>query len=821
MPSMMNRTLVPLLAALLFCGGLLPPAEANSPQSVAVEYDAAAGKLNVTIAHVTLDTSTHYIYQVVVERNAVVNITSNYTSQPANDVFTYTYNISAVDGDVLRATAKCSLFGEGSASLTVSTAPPPDFVIPTVNIVRPANLQLFNTSGIVVNGTAADNVAVAKVEVSLNNATWQAATGTENWSAPVTLALGPNFIRARATDTSNNTGQDFVYVTYINDTGPRPDTTPPSLSISAPLEGQTVNVSRIDVRGASSDESGVRLVEVRLNRGNWENATGNLSWNATVNLLEGSNLIEARATDFANNTASASVNVTYTNQTGPPPDTVRPVIDIAQPSEGKKFNVTTVNVAGTASDDVALAKVEVRLNSGAWKAASGTAAWSSSVTLVNGSNRVDARATDTSGNTATASVNVTYEEPAPPPPPPPPVDTTPPTVSIASPPDGTIFTSADVTVNGTASDNIRVARVEVRVGTGAWGLASGTANWTIAVSLKEGRNTIEARATDGAGNTRNASVSVQYAKPGGTATLDGAISPGEYDHKASFSGGDFELHWKVSGDTIHLAMVGRTTGWVAIGLQPTQMMKDADILAGWVDSRGRPGVLDCYSTGPNGPHPPDTSFSPPGTGDILLYGGSESGGKTTIELTRFLKTGDRYDHDILANGTTSFIWALGSGDDFNFQHVARGYGTINLTTGASTEKSAMAWQPHAVLMASGLVLLMAGMFVARMKTQKWWMRGHRTVMLAGAALTVAGLLYGIYMIQASSGVHFRVLHAYIGLIALVLTVAMAAMGQLLPKIAGSWKNARIAHRWLGRVTILVLIMTVLMGLMQAGIIPTG
>ena len=43
---------------------------------------------------------------------------------------------------------------------------------------------------------------------------------------------------------------------------------------------------------------------------------------------------------------------------------------------------------------------------------------------------------------------------------------------------------------------------------------------------------------------------------------------------------------------------------------------------------------------------------------------------------------DRYDHDIPANGTLGFIWALGTGDDFNNQHQDRGYGTINITTGA-------------------------------------------------------------------------------------------------------------------------------------------
>ncbi len=813
----MTGPLVSLLAALLFLAGIPASVEANPPQSVSVEYDAAAGQLNVTIAHVSLDTATHYISQVMIEKNSAVSITANYTSQPTNDIFTYGYSISAADGDVLKATARCSLFGEGSASLTVSTGPPPDLIMPLVKIVNPVNLAIFNSSAIVANGTASDNVAVAKVEVSLNNGTWATATGTTDWASPVTLVPGPNFIRARATDTSNNTGQDFVYVTLVNDTGPGPDATPPSISISSPMESQTVNVSRIDVLGAASDNGGVRLVEVRLDSGSWAPATGNLSWNATVDLPEGSNLIEARATDFANNTASAFVNVTYTNQTGPPPDTVRPKIAIVQPAEGRKYNVTTASVSGTASDDVGLDKVEVRVNSGLWKPATGTTAWSATVTLINGSNRIDAVAYDTSGNTATASVNVTYEPPAPPP-----VDKAPPSVAITVPPDGSIFTSADITVNGTAADNVGVARVEVRLGTGAWGLASGTANWTLTLSLAEGRNVIEARATDAAGNAGNASISVIYSKAGEGATLDGTVSSGEYDHKASFSDGAFELHWKISGDTARMAIVGRTSGWVAIGLSPTLMMKDADMIVGWVDAKGNIGIMDCHAPEPTDVHPPDTSFAPPGTNDLLEHGAAQAGGTTTVEFTRLLNTGDRYDNPIPSEGTLDFIWALGPDDNINSKHVSYGKASINITTGASTEAAAgIAWQPHAVLMVAGLVLLVAGMFVARMRTRKWWMRGHRAIMLAGAALTVSGLVYGYYMIQASTGLHLRVPHTYLGLSALLLTVAMAASGLVLLKVARDHPGARPAHRWLGRAAILAVLLTVISGMVQAGVIALG
>jgi hypothetical protein len=39
---------------------------------------------------------------------------------------------------------------------------------------------------------------------------------------------------------------------------------------------------------------------------------------------------------------------------------------------------------------------------------------------------------------------------------------------------------------------------------------------------------------------------------------EGVIDSGEYDFTATFSGGDFKLHWKVTGDTILMAMEGPT-----------------------------------------------------------------------------------------------------------------------------------------------------------------------------------------------------------------------------------------------------------------------
>lgn len=93
---------------------------------------------------------------------------------------------------------------------------------------------------------------------------------------------------------------------------------------------------------------------------------------------------------------------------------------------------------------------------------------------------------------------------------PPCVDTTPPSVLITSPASGSTVATSTVTVSGTASDDVAVARIEVRMGAGAYDLASGTISWSKQVTLPAGSNTIYAKATDTSGNANETSVAVTY-----------------------------------------------------------------------------------------------------------------------------------------------------------------------------------------------------------------------------------------------------------------------------------------------------------------------
>jgi len=72
---------------------------------------------------------------------------------------------------------------------------------------------VLDSRSVFVAGTAGDDVAVDRVEISGDGATWVLASGTASWSGAVTLAPGANTIYARATDTSGNSRTVTVRVT--------------------------------------------------------------------------------------------------------------------------------------------------------------------------------------------------------------------------------------------------------------------------------------------------------------------------------------------------------------------------------------------------------------------------------------------------------------------------------------------------------------------------------------------------------------------------------------------------------------------------------
>jgi hypothetical protein len=301
--------------------------------------------------------------------------------------------------------------------------------------------------------------------------------------------------------------------------------------------------------------------------------------------------------------------------------------------------------------------------------------------------------------------------------------------------------------------------------------------------------------------------------------VDGIIESGEYANTRTTDGGNYTLSWRVEGSVIYFAMSAETEGWVAVGFDPITVMDNADMVFGSVDKNMKVTVTDMHSIGVYGPHPPDVSLG--GTDDILEYAGSEKDGATTIEFSRLLVTGDVHDQPLSPDLGNKVIWAYSLSDDFSKPHKVSG----------------SSWKGRALRIRSGLPLtvilpihyssmslafaIMAFIgYIARYeKGKRWWLKTHRALGVAAASIGVFGIGTAVYMVSITTGMHIRVVHSYFGLLsaAVLITSPILGFGFLKGKKERKLLYRKL-HRWIGRIALLMILATIVLGLFQAGIL---
>jgi hypothetical protein len=167
-------------------------------------------------------------------------------------------------------------------------------------------------------------------------------------------------------------------------------------------------------------------------------------------------------------------------------------------------NSSSINLSGSASDDVSVTQVLWNNDRGGSDVASGTTSWSiTDLDLAEGANLITVTATDAVGNQSTDTLTVTYTAP----------DTVDPVVSITAPTSDSIYSasSSPINVSGDASDDIDVNQVTWVNDRGGSGTASGTTSWWISnIQLSEGDNVLTVTATDTSGNQSIDTLSVTY-----------------------------------------------------------------------------------------------------------------------------------------------------------------------------------------------------------------------------------------------------------------------------------------------------------------------
>ena len=152
--------------------------------------------------------------------------TGSFAWSAAGDTLTYTPNVSWPGltlmtvrlTEAARAANVTNTFHGGFES-RFTTAVATDLVPPTIVLSSPTNAG-FVSGVVTISGTAADNLAVQKVEVRLDNGGWQTATGTTAWNFSLNtsnLLNGTHSLSARAMDAGGNFSMtNAVTVRFLN-----------------------------------------------------------------------------------------------------------------------------------------------------------------------------------------------------------------------------------------------------------------------------------------------------------------------------------------------------------------------------------------------------------------------------------------------------------------------------------------------------------------------------------------------------------------------------------------------------------------------------
>ena len=178
----------------------------------------------------------------------------------------------------------------------------PDTTPPTVDVTSPADGATVSGT-VLITAVASDDVGVSQVDFYLNNV----LVGTDN-SAPYEHswnsvgAASPVAIKAVAFDAAGNLATDDD--TAVTVTTPS-DTTPPTVNVTNPANGATVNGTVTIAVDAADAETGINKVDFYLNNslvGSDTSAPYEYSWDTTS--FSGSVAIKAVAFDGANNSAT-------------------------------------------------------------------------------------------------------------------------------------------------------------------------------------------------------------------------------------------------------------------------------------------------------------------------------------------------------------------------------------------------------------------------------------------------------------------------------------------------------------------------------------
>lgn len=349
------------------------------------------------------------------------------------------------------------------------------------------------------------------------------------WSVSPQLANGRYTARVTQRDRAGNTTTSPERPFTVDTTAPPPppDTTAPSVTITGPTAGQTLNTGIPVFSGTGGTAAGdVRTATVEVFSGSTAsgvpvatliasvNDTGAWMTSPTTALPNGTYTVLATQRDGVPNVGT-SAPVTFSIMVGAPQvDDTPPSVSITSPGNGAVVKTATPAISGTggtAPGDVRTATVGIYSGGAATGPALQTlnapigasGSWNTTpAPLPDGTYTVRATQTDARPNTGTSNV-VTFT-----------IDTAAPAVSISSPANASTVANKKPAISGTAgtaATDVKSATVRIYSGNAVTGTpaqtltatVAGNGSWTATptTELSNGSYTVVATQADHAGNT--------------------------------------------------------------------------------------------------------------------------------------------------------------------------------------------------------------------------------------------------------------------------------------------------------------------------------
>ncbi len=319
--------------------------------------------------------------------------------------------------------------------------------------------------------------------------TWTEQTASPHPGQRYTLIVCPTSLHSSGPvllfgGTRTGAPSTFFNDTWIYSCPPPSDTAAPVVEITSPVDGAVLPLAEALVEGSVSDESPTSVVSspegvsVSL-------PAGGAAFSGTVLLDEGENIIAVNATDSVGLTGGTSVEVWV--------DTVAPDGAVLSPAVGSVLSLSPVTLSIEVSD---ASSMTVDIAGVLLSVPAGTSVVSSEVALLDGSNSIPITIADEAGHVTSLSHEVV-------------LDTTAPSISVDSPADGSCFgyDGSPVAVTVTVEDVTAVDVASTPPGVEDH-IAGGSGVVVGAVDLLEGANAIAVSATDAAGNTATATVTI-------------------------------------------------------------------------------------------------------------------------------------------------------------------------------------------------------------------------------------------------------------------------------------------------------------------------